>query len=101
MGIFSQKKDTGELEDELEKLELESSIASKKSEIAEREAVIKELKAKYGKDWKKVLGVDKFLDTQSLKSLLTGSHKGMNGMANQFTIKQEVLKPNLTGRRLW
>ena len=36
-------------------LETEGEVVSKEAEIAEKKAVIREARAKYGKDWKKVL----------------------------------------------
>ena len=45
-----------EKEIELDELEVDLEIASRKSEIAEKKAAEHEMKKKYGKDWKKILG---------------------------------------------
>ena len=41
---------------ELESLKIEKQIANEKAEIAQRKAVEAEMKQKYGRDWKKILG---------------------------------------------
>jgi len=43
-------------EEELSELEVDYEIAKKKSDIAERRALEHEMKKKYGKDWKKIIG---------------------------------------------
>lgn len=45
-----------EKEEELQELEVDYEIAKKRSEIAERKALEHEMKKKYGRDWKKILG---------------------------------------------
>jgi len=42
----------------LEKLELEDEIASREMSIAQKKAVEKEMKAKHGRNWRKILSVD-------------------------------------------
>ncbi len=44
-------------ERELERLSVEEEIGSKKQSIAEKKALEKAAKKKYGRNWKKVLGV--------------------------------------------
>jgi len=43
-------------EEELSELEVDFEIAKKKSDIAEKKALEHEMKKKYGRDWKKILG---------------------------------------------
>lgn len=43
-------------EEELSELEVDLEIASKKTAIAEKRALEHEMKKKYGRDWKKILG---------------------------------------------
>ena len=43
-------------EEELSELEVDLEIASKKTAIAEKKALEHEMKSKYGRDWKKILG---------------------------------------------
>jgi len=45
-----------EKEEELELLDLDDKIADKRVGLAEKKAIVKEAKKKYGRDWKKVLG---------------------------------------------
>ncbi len=61
-----------ELEDDLDRVQMQSQIAGGQAEIAEREAIIRELKTKYGKDWKSVLGLKGMPSLPSLKSILHG-----------------------------
>lgn len=46
-----------EKERELDKMSLEDEMTSKELSIAQKKALIREAKAKYGHDWKKVLGM--------------------------------------------
>lgn len=71
MGFFSRKKSTEELEEELEGLKIETESVEYRSHIAEREAVIRQLKKEYGPNWKKLLGVSKMTDLSTLRSFLT------------------------------
>ena len=43
-------------EEELSELEVDLEIASKKTAIAEKKALEHEMKSKYGRDWKKIMG---------------------------------------------
>ncbi len=61
-----------QLEDDLDEVQLRSQIAGGRAEIAEREAIIRELKTKYGKDWKSTLGLKSMPSLPSLRSLLKG-----------------------------
>lgn len=45
-----------EKEQELAELDVDYEIAKKRSDIAERRALEHEMKKKYGRDWKKILG---------------------------------------------
>lgn len=47
----------GKKERELELLELDDQIASKKYSIAEKKRMEKEARRQYGRNWRKVLGV--------------------------------------------
>ncbi len=61
-----------QLEDDLERSQIRSQISGNDAERAEREAIITELKSKYGKNWKSVLGLKGIPSLPSLKSLLSG-----------------------------
>ena len=84
------KKSTDELENELDSLKVESEVASKRSEIAEKEAVVKQLKREYGKNWAQTLGISKLMDVQTLRSFLRGANKGMHHQAGQSAVKQDT-----------
>ena len=43
-------------EEELSELEVDYEIAKKRSDIAEKRALEHEMKSKYGRDWKKIIG---------------------------------------------
>jgi len=42
---------------ELEKLEVQDEMESHKMSIAQKKAIVREMKSKYGRDWKKILKV--------------------------------------------
>jgi len=83
MGFLPKRSRTiGELEEDKERVILEEEIMTKKAEIAEREAVIAQLKKKYGKNWASILGTSKFTDLSTLKSFLVSAKKGMEKQAS-------------------
>ena len=47
----------GTIDKKLEALEVEDEMESHKMSIAQKKAVAREMKAKYGRDWKKILNV--------------------------------------------
>lgn len=92
MGFLKRDKSVEELEDEREKVKIQADTASYRSQIAEREAVVKQLKRQYGGGWQKLLGVTKNTDMSTLKSFLTGAKSG--------AAKSGVIEPGLRSR-LW
>lgn len=68
-------------EERLEKMEVENEVLSHQKEMAEKRAVIQELRRKYGSGWRKLLGSD--MSLSSLKSFLASSNTGMRRMYNQ------------------
>lgn len=82
MGFFSRKKTLAELEEESERLSLEVEVSSKKVDLAEREAVIKEIKKQYGPSWKKILGLKGLVDISTLRSFLTTAKEGLRSEAS-------------------
>jgi len=52
----------------LEILEMDDQIESKRLSIAEKKGIESELKKKYGRDWKKILGIIK-VDKETLNDL--------------------------------
>lgn len=79
MGLFTHKKDLGELEEERDKMVIEEEIASHKANISEREAAVQELKARYGPKWKATLGLKGIVDLPTLRSFLSDAKKGLEG----------------------
>ena len=77
MPLFKRKKPIAELEEDRERVTIETEILSKEAEKAEREAVISELKSKYGHGWAKILGVSRFANLQTLRSFLVSAKRGM------------------------
>ena len=54
--IFGRDKDISELEEDRDKITVRRDIQTLETDIAERQALERELKAKYGPRWKKILG---------------------------------------------
>jgi len=80
MGLLTRKKPSlEELEERKEYLTVESEVASKRAEVAEKEAIIKELRSKYGTNWRNILGLGGRLDLQTLRSVLGQMKKGLVG----------------------
>ena len=80
---FKRKKTTAELEEERERVTIEKEILTEKAESAEREAVISELKSKYGHGWAKILGINKFASLTTLRSFLVSAKQGMQKMGSR------------------
>jgi hypothetical protein len=74
MGVFDS---TDAKEKELEGLEIEVDIADKRKELAEKRAIIAQLKRQYGSDWRKVLGVGASSSISTLKSFLRTANTGL------------------------
>lgn len=49
--------DLNEKVEELDRLSVQDEIEEKKASIAEKRMLVKEMKRKYGRDWRKVLGM--------------------------------------------
>ena len=75
MGILDKvlgrnDKDVEDYEEDLEKLKIRTEIQGVKSELAQRVALEKELKSKYGPSWKKILGMKGVIAVPTLKAAL-------------------------------
>jgi len=75
MGILDkvlgrEEKDLEGYEEDLEKLKIKTEIQGVKSELAQRQALEKEIKSKYGPGWKKILGLKGIISVPTLKSAL-------------------------------
>lgn len=84
---LKRKPTVGELDEKLERVQIENEIVSKEAEKAEKEAVIRQLKREYGPNWMKTLGLNKFTDLSTLKSMLKSANQGMHGLANKAGVK--------------
>ena len=97
MGLFDNDNAK---EKELEGLEMEVEIADKRKELAEKKAVITQLKRQYGRDWKSVLGVNTSSSLSTLKSFLRGASQGLRtqsrtslSMGNSGGVTKEMVLP--------
>ena len=79
MGFFNQKRQRSveELEEDYERVSIETEVLTKEAESAEKEAVIRELKTRYGPRWMQILGISKLTDLTTLRSFLKDAKKGM------------------------
>jgi hypothetical protein len=93
MPLFSRhhEETLSELDEQLERIEVTDKIRSKQADIAEKDAVIAQLKKQYGPSWAKRLGVSKLTDIASLRSFLRGAKKGMEQAAS---VKGTPLNPS-------
>ena len=78
---FKKKPSISDLEERRELLTVEEECVTKEAEIAERRAVISELKKRYGSGWAKTLGISKFTDLSTLKSFLQSAKQGIESQA--------------------
>ncbi len=90
MRFFKHELDSNEIEQKIEKTEEKSRLASAEAELAQKEAVVKELKQKYGKNWAKTLGVDKLTDLASLRSFLKGANQGLRHQSSDTNTQTEL-----------
>jgi len=80
---FRGRASLEELEEKRDRVVIEEEIVTKEAEIAERTAVISELKKRYGKGWAKTLGISKFTDLSTLKSFLMSAKKGLEKQSSR------------------
>lgn len=95
MGIFKREPSIDQLEEKRERVKIETDIASGEAQIAERKAVIAQLKKTYGGGWMKLLGVRGNTDTSTLKSFLSTSKKGMEKATKGMDSTRKRLWGNL------
>jgi len=81
MGLFKGKRPSlEELEERKEYLAVETEVASQEADLAEKKAIVKELRRKYGSDWRSTLGLKGRVDLQTLRGFLGGMKRGLKGM---------------------
>lgn len=61
------------LDEKLETLQVENELLEQQVELEKRKAIIKELKAKYGKDWKNIF--TSLYDNETIKQLAKTSFR--------------------------
>jgi hypothetical protein len=61
--------DLDEKEKKLEHLKLDEEIAETQMSIAQKKAVEREMKQKFGRDWKKILGIKGGINKESLQTM--------------------------------
>jgi len=74
---FRSKPSIADLEDKRDRLTIEEECVTKEAEIAERQAVVSELKKRYGSSWAKTLGISKLTDLTTLRSFLKTAKEGI------------------------
>ena len=90
MDLFKQKKSVDELEEEGTRLSIQSENVSREAEIAEKQAIVRGLKKKYGSDWRSKLGLRGKIDLDTLRSFLSSASKGLKGQGGA------LYNPNLS-----
>jgi len=80
----SDDETLAELDERLERVQVEGKIVTEEADIEEKKAVIAQLKKQYGSSWTKRLGVSKLTDLTTLKSFLRSANKGMASAAGSF-----------------
>jgi len=73
LGLFRRRLSA---EERIEGLEMESEALSHEKEVAEKRAIIAQLKTQYGSRWRQILGV-KGLDIATLRSFLVSANGGL------------------------
>jgi hypothetical protein len=68
--LGKEEKSVEDLEEDLEKLKIQTDIQGARTELEERKALERELKSKYGSSWKKILGLKGWISVPTLKSAL-------------------------------
>lgn len=79
---FRRRASLEDLEEKRDRVVVEEEIVTKEAEIAERAAVISELKKRYGRSWAKTLGISKFTDLSTLRSFLVSAKKGLESQSS-------------------
>jgi len=70
---------TDQMESRTEYVQVENEMLSKEGEVAEKKAVIAQLKKKYGSDWRKIIGIQYLPSLSDLRAFLTSARSGLKG----------------------
>ncbi len=83
MGVLDGKKVAEDrLFEDAARLEIQEEVATREESIAQREAVVKQLKKQYGPNWMRDLGLNKLTNMDTLRSFLTSAKAGMAKSSN-------------------
>lgn len=83
MGFFKKEKTMDELDSDLERAKIQEEIDTHEANSAERQAVIKELKRKYGSGWQRILGANSNSPLSTLRSFLSSAKQGLKSEAGK------------------
>ena len=95
MGFFGSPSPEKQ-EHKLEGLKMTNEVVTKEAEIAEKRAVINDLKKRYGNGWMSIMGVKVIPDIATLRGFLSTAQKGGNKMGSSF-INPNLSKPGSFG----
>jgi len=80
MPLFRRDKPSVEvLEETRDRLIVENEVESLSASVAEKKAIVKELRKQYGKNWRATLGLKGMLNISDLRNALGGMKKGLVG----------------------
>jgi len=87
VGILQKfnKPSAEQMENRTEYLQVENEMLTKEGEVAEKKAVIAQLKKQYGPDWKKIIGVQYLPSVSDLKGFLKTANQGMKGQSGKIS----------------
>lgn len=77
MGFGRSRGSMDDKEKELEDVQIEDEILSYRATIAEKKAIIAELKKRHGPRWKQILGLEGKLSLADLRASLSTARGGM------------------------
>jgi len=94
MSLFRRSKPSmEELETRNENLILEEEVVSREASVAEKKAIVKELRDKYGSDWKRTLGLKGRLSFSDLRHALMSMNQGLKGKYGNSALHNPRLSP--------
>jgi hypothetical protein len=80
-------------EEQLEHLQIDDEIASRRVSIAEKKAIERDAKRRYGKDWKKILGIARaFRPNREVMQDLYGVGSGMEDLKGLSRLNPRKLR---------
>lgn len=80
------RRSLAEQEEQLESVTLEDETVSHQLSIAEKNAMIAQLRKQYGSDWRHILGLNGRLSISDLKGALANMNRGMRTQSSSVTV---------------